>query len=366
MNVFTKVAGITLTAAGLFGLSGMASVAQAAEPSTSTTSSSGTAVVESAPGDPGDIHANAYHRGFDITNLSSHRLRIDSYSLRDAEDQLPAVGTIVAPGQGANFQIVWLWGQNHSVQAQFSVLDDQGGKLGSYYATMTVSSALAWTEQRSSASTTYGQTGGQTTAMTFLDPAGTVIDIPAGEGQRQAEVLNSFCGSASATCSFTPTSQERLYGPHHVIGKEVANNTPLTQKTIIEEGDEISLTHSVSVTASAKLALTKIVELSLSATYGHSWTTTHIFKQTEHLDIPAYHKGWLQGVEPIIRDTGDFTLTMANTTWKLHGVHFDTPDPTRGGLVEKMVAPLTPTQQDVLPQALAVLSDELTASSVIG
>ena len=123
-------------------------------------------------------------------------------------------------------------------------------------------------------------------------------------------MLNTLCGNASATCSFTPTSQERLYGPHHVIGKEVANNTPLVQKTVIEEGDEVSLTHSVSVTASAKVTLIKVVELSLSATYGHSWTSTHTFKQTEHLDIPANHKGWLQGVEPIIRDTGDFTLTM--------------------------------------------------------
>ena len=366
MNVLTKAAAITITAASLFGLSGMASAAQAAEPGTSTTAPSATAVVEPGPGDPGDVGANAYHRGFDITNLSSHRLRLEQLSGVDAEDQLPGVGTILAPGQALNFQIVWLWGRDHSVTPRFSVLNDQGGTIGTYWATMTVSSALAWTEQRSSATTTYGQTGGQVQSLTFMDPAGSVIDVPAGDGQRQAEVLNTLCGNASATCNFTPTSQERLYGPHHVIGKEVANNTPLVQKTIIEEGDEVSLTHSVSVTASAKVTLMKVVELSLSATYGHSWTSTHIFKQTEHLDIPAYHKGWLQGVEPIIRDTGDFNLTMGSTTWNLPGVYFDTPDPTRGGIVEKVVAPLTPTQQDVLPQGVSVLSDELTVSSVIG
>ena len=366
MNVLTKTASVTLAAAALLGLSGTASIASAAEPGTSTSSSSTAAVTPSSGGDAGDIGANAYHRGFDITNLSSHRLRLEQLGGVNGEDQLPGVGTILAPGHALNFQIVWLWGQNHSVTPRFSILDDKGGTIGTYWATMTVSSALAWTEQRSSATTTYGQTGGQIQSLTFMDPAGSVIDIPAGDGQKQAEVLNTLCGNASATCTFTPTKQEQLYGPHHVIGKAIANNTPLVQKTIIEEGDEVSLTHSVSVSASAKVTLVKVVELSLSATYGHSWTSTHIFKQTEHLDIPPYHKGWLQGVEPIIRDTGDFTLTMGSTTWKLHDVYFDTPDTSRGGLVEKTVAPLTPTQQDVLPQALSELSDDLTVSSVIG
>ena len=103
MNVLTKAAGITIAAASLFGLSGMASAAQAAEPGTSTTAPSATAVVEPGPGDPGDVAANAYHRGFDITNLSSHRLRLEQLSGVDAEDQLPGVGTILAPGPGAQF-----------------------------------------------------------------------------------------------------------------------------------------------------------------------------------------------------------------------------------------------------------------------
>jgi hypothetical protein len=31
------------------------------------------------------------------------------------------------------------------------------------------------------------------------------------------------------------------------------------------------------------------------------------------------------------RDTGNFTVTLGNTTWNLTGVYFDSPDPTRGG-----------------------------------
>lgn len=49
-------------------------------------------------------------------------------------------------------------------------------------------------------------------------------------------------------------------------------------------------------------------------------------------------------VEPIIRDTGNFTLKVGNTTFNLIGVHFDSPDPNptdgRQPRVETFTAPL--------------------------
>jgi hypothetical protein len=42
-------------------------------------------------------------------------------------------------------------------------------------------------------------------------------------------------------------------------------------------------------------------------------------------------KCWIDAVEPLYRDTGNFTVTLGNTTWNLTGVYFDSPDPTRAG-----------------------------------
>ncbi len=36
-------------------------------------------------------------------------------------------------------------------------------------------------------------------------------------------------------------------------------------------------------------------------------------------------------VSPMLRATGDFVLTLGNTTWRLHGVSVDTPDPDGTG-----------------------------------
>ena len=37
------------------------------------------------------------------------------------------------------------------------------------------------------------------------------------------------------------------------------------------------------------------------------------------------------GHGPLLRSTGDFTLKLANTTWHLRDVYFDTPDPNGSG-----------------------------------
>ena len=44
-------------------------------------------------------------------------------------------------------------------------------------------------------------------------------------------------------------------------------------------------------------------------------------------------RAWLEAQEPVIRTTGDFTITAGNTTWTIRGVQFLTPDPdpTRHG-----------------------------------
>jgi hypothetical protein len=45
--------------------------------------------------------------------------------------------------------------------------------------------------------------------IVLLDPVGTVVDIPAREGQRQADTLNQLCNgnAGQVTCSFNPPSR---------------------------------------------------------------------------------------------------------------------------------------------------------------
>ena len=44
--------------------------------------------------------------------------------------------------------------------------------------------------------------------------------------------------------------------------------------------------------------------------------------------MPAGYYGEISAIAPMIRDTGNFAITMGDTSWNLTGVHFDTPNPT--------------------------------------
>ena len=116
----------------------MGSIAQASvegTPPNADSSTTTTATIDPAAGEPGDVTTNTYDRGFDITNLSGHRLRLDGYVGAAGEDQLPGLSAIVEPARAIGFQIAWLCGKNHDVAARFSILDSRGSKIGSYTAT---------------------------------------------------------------------------------------------------------------------------------------------------------------------------------------------------------------------------------------
>ncbi len=182
--------------------------------------------------------------------------------------------------------------------------------------------------------------------LTVLDMPGTVVDVPAGKGSSRRR---SSTGSAPATPLGhlhvrPPTGRDKnaYTGMHPAKGIVYNNTPPLEQFDQYTWTDTASVTHSVELSASVQATLLKIVEVSLSATYGHTWTQEHQFSISQTLNLPAYHKGWLDVRDPVVRDTGDFTVTLGNTTWKLHGVSFDSPDLTRPVIYVKQAVPMTP------------------------
>lgn len=62
-----------------------------------------------------------------------------------------------------------------------------------------------------------------------------------------------------------------------------------------------------------------------------SWTGEHTFIQEVTVHCRAGHRCWIMATAPLLRSTGDFTLKLANTTWHLRDVYFDTPDPNGPG-----------------------------------
>jgi hypothetical protein len=353
-----------MTVSAMLATSGLASAAIAAPARVATASSAGEVVHGPATvidqSDEGEMHA-AYTRGFTITNMSSHPLKLESTNGMGWEDGAPVNGSVIAPGHSTGFEVSWVWGSTHSVVANYAILDSDGRKIGTYMATMSVTSDIAWTLQSSYTQISMGQSldGGQ--QLTVLDAPGSVVDIPAGQGQAQAQVLNTLCyENPQAKCSFTPTKRVKALGPKHVVDGIVYNNTPDDQTGSRTFEDTVSTSHNIEVSASVEATIMEIVTVTITATYGHSWEDSHTFSTNEDLTVRPYWKAWLEARQPVIRDTGDFTITLGNTTWHLRGVSFDTPDTGGVGAYIKQAAPMTP---DEIQEHAPVLALDATVNA---
>jgi hypothetical protein len=68
-----------------------------------------------------------------------------------------------------------------------------------------------------------------------------------------------------------------------------------------------------------------VVEASVSAKYGTTLERTKAKKLTYPIKIPPFTRMNILVGDPMVRTTGDFTVTMANTTWRIPNVQFSTP-----------------------------------------
>jgi len=174
--------------------------------------------------------------------------------------------------------------------------------------------------------------------MTILDKAGTVINVPAGDNQRQMDLLAGLCTKAStAKCDFTPTRRERTYAQPRAVGTAYFNCTGAnSEKTLIIE-DKVGVTNSfaseVSTEVESDFIIAK-VKASLTLKFSTEWTTERTFREEVHVTALPRRKVWVVAETPVIRDFGDFKLQLGNTTWLLRGVYFDSPDPGRPGFVQ--------------------------------
>jgi hypothetical protein len=304
--------------------------------------------------------AAAATRSFKVYNFSSHPIRFDDSS-GDFSGGRPDPGSILNPGAGYHdFELTYTISPlADSGTAHYSILNN-GNKIGEFWPhmliTTSVTNAVYCTLGPSSpgqcdpaASSANHATSG--TTQTYLDPPGTVHNVPADQAQAQADLLHRLCADDNlATCKFTPTSETEIDGPPHPVGRPVENKTDEEQSFSVEAIDTASQSNSVGIDVKVGGKLFNVIDLAVTGHYEHTWTTEHTFSQEEEVRCRAHYKCWVEFAEPMLRDTGDFTVKLGNTTWNLPGVYFDSPDPKRSGVYRIVDAPLTGEQLSRLPR----------------
>jgi hypothetical protein len=168
----------------------------------------------------------------------------------------------------------------------------------------------------------------------ILDRPGTVHDVPADRAEEQLDTLRGLCTEDnSATCEFTPQPpRAKTYTPSHLVGAAFYNCGEETADMVNSIRDTVGSSNSFGIDFEAGVELNFFFgkgKTAITYKYKHEWTEEHTFGQALTTHIRPGRLGWVSSTAPVIRDTGTFTLELGNTTWNLHGVYFDQPDPKR-------------------------------------
>ena len=115
----------------------------------------------------------------------------------------------------------------------------------------------------------------------------------------------------------------------------------ITKSITVSDGWSASDTLGGSVSLKIPIAP---VELTLQATYNHTWTETHTFADTVTVPIQVNHWGWIEQRAPYVRHIGTFVVKFNGITWQVNNVAIDSPDTTRNAVTIARADKMTPEE----------------------
>ena len=287
------------------------------------------------PGGPpeGSFAKPLISRTFTVTNLTGSALFLQRRS-GDSKNLVsgPPVGTIYQPGESATFVLPQYTFEEANAAATFFRVDSNGnvdnGSQGYWYANLvTAPFGSRWSCQRNGDCDT-----GTTRTVIFLDRPGTVVSLSGAQAQNQADVLKRLCSQDGNpnSCTFKPKSFEELAKtPWKQTSETYTNGGTTTITRTLTESSTQTTSSTLGASITAKATILKIVDLSVTASASRTWTSTYTFTDSIQVPIASGQKAWLESRDPITRVTGDFFVTLRNTTWNLYDINFDSPDTTR-------------------------------------
>jgi hypothetical protein len=104
--------------------------------------------------------------------------------------------------------------------------------------------------------------------------------------------LLKACSWAS-TCVFHPQSFHTYIGPAHQVGAKAYNCANTTTDHAITWSDTTGATNNVGVSITSGMKFWEVYEVEVTASYSHSWQTSHTDSETDTVHIPPGYVGWL-------------------------------------------------------------------------
>ena len=182
----------------------------------------------------------------------------------------------------------------------------------------------------------------------LLEPPGSVHVVNAENLQDQARALKTLCTDGNE-CKFEPQKSLETFTPQIVYGKTVTNCAEKggpNVETELSAATTVTTSNSVGLSLKTEFKLFEIFQVGITLKYEHKRSESEEFKQGVKVKVEPEMVGWVDITAPVIRDTGEFTLNLGNTEWKIQNVAFDSPDTrgTRAGNFAADYERLTPEQ----------------------
>ena len=265
---------------------------------------------------------NEIFKSFSVINLTGAPLVFRGMSFVSNDVNAPKFDSVLMPGESQSFEVSYYFTEDSFGEAAYSSLDN---RTTVFAPRMTVG---AYGGKKFMTCNT-GDCEIESSEIAYLkDRPGTVIDIPAAQAQARAELLNRLCQDGGrASCSFDYKRTEKAYSGAHGVGNAIENGVAETQPRAITIKDDQVQTTNVSFGGKVSANIAKIISAELSSTYGRTVSTKYSFAQTLNTAVPGYTRTFVVGEQPVIRDHGDFTVKLGNTTFILRDVYLDSPDP---------------------------------------
>lgn len=300
-------------------------------------------------GAEGEMNASA-SRGVDVTNMSGDTMRLRSVNGDQWFEGRPADGAELRPGAVHRWEMQLQYMRDNNESVTYDLVRPDGSSDGQVTFHMNLSVGLFGEVSQSTTCTSITSRDGVTCEatkynVTLKDRAGTVRNLDgSGPNAVAVDVLQNLCNTGKATCDFTATSEEKRWGPAKQMGSRLGNVTAIAQSKDVTVTDSWASSDSLGGSVSLKIPIAP-VELTLQATYNHTWTQTHTFAETLKVVAQPWHWGWVEQRAPYVRHTGTFVIKYSNTTWNITGVAIDSPDSSRQADTFARTTPMT--QQEI-------------------
>lgn len=161
--------------------------------------------------------------------------------------------------------------------------------------------------------------------LTITNAKQTVHNLPA-KSQAQYDALWHICNDGTgAVCEFDATSKKETSTGAVVVGDGVRNETEDENDYTYHWSHDVKLTSEWDVEAGFSAGVEGIVTAEVKAKYGQSYATTESYGGELAVKVKPDYTAWVTHEAPVLQVTGDFTITLGNTTWNLPEVYFDLP-----------------------------------------